>query len=154
MNPSMAQLHGLSRDKAELYGLPHLGARYVTASGRYEATAERCVVCGRRATNCHHVVPRSVGMTFQREVPAGRLMLRSPLFALCGSGTTGCHGAFHSGRLKARWVWDSEEAEEAWWSGDILSRHHAHDPAIFAYGHWEIDDTRAGLTVRREETGR
>lgn len=52
-----------------------------------------CVVCHmRRATNLHHVVPRSHGGS------------EGPVFAVCGSGNaSGCHGLFHSGRLHARW---------------------------------------------------
>lgn len=86
-------LRGWSKERAELYGKPHLGARY-THDTAYEPTQARCAVCGRRASNCHHVARRSWGKTFRLVTLNGVWELRSPLFALCGSGTTGCHGKF------------------------------------------------------------
>ncbi len=148
------QLRGLPREKASLYGLPHLGARYHKGMGarRYCRTATCCVVCGRPATNCHHVVPLSVGHTFEMVTPNGTFELHSPLFALCGSGTDGCHNGFHGGAtLKARWVWDSEKYERAWWSGELLARFGAHSKALFAYGRWEIENTRLGITLSYRE---
>lgn len=47
-------LRGWSKDRAELYGKPHLGARY-THGKAYEALSPRCCVCGRRAGSVHHV---------------------------------------------------------------------------------------------------
>lgn len=105
-------LRGWSKERAELYGKPHLGARY-TGVTAYEPTQARCAVCGRRASNCHHVARRSWGKTFRLVTPNGVWELRSPLFALCGSGTTGCHGKFHDGGLRAEWVWRTGAAEEA-----------------------------------------
>ena len=52
-------------------------------AGRYELTAERCGICGRQATNCHHLVPRRCG-DFALVTPRGTWRLRSPLIALCG----------------------------------------------------------------------
>ena len=52
------QLRGMAKDRAELYGKPHLGARY-TRGASYEALQQRCAVCGRRAGSCHHVARRS-----------------------------------------------------------------------------------------------
>lgn len=144
-----AQLRGLSYEKASLYGLPHIGARYTKdgTSPSYERLSETCSVCGSPATNCHHVVPRSAGKVFNLETPRGTFALRSPLFALCGSGTTGCHNDFHGGaKLKARWVWDSQSFEDAWWNGELLSRFGAHSPELFRYGCWEVEDKRRGIT--------
>ena len=91
---SASQLRGVPKDRAELYGKPHVGARYV--GNRYELAAERCGICGRQATNCHHIVPRRCG-DFALVTPRGTWRLRSPLIALCGSGTTGCHDGVHGG---------------------------------------------------------
>ena len=130
----MALLGGLSYDKAHLFGLPHLGCRY-THGDRYELLdGEPCVVCGRPARNCHHVVPRSVRKVFR----LGAYELRSPLFALCGSGTTGCHDGFHGGRrYVARWEWDVDES--LWWDGTLLDRHGPHSDELFGYGRYVID---------------
>lgn len=152
--------HGLSREKAMLYGLPHIGAHYahggrkLSRSGarRYERTQEWCAICGRPANNCHHVVPVSNGAVFELDTPRGTFPLRSPLFAVCGSGTTGCHNGFHGGAfLKARWLWDSPEFEDAWWSGEIISRFAPHHPAIYCYGQWEIENTKTGLVIAHRE---
>lgn len=96
-------LRGYPKERAELYGKPHLGAHY-THGKAYEALSQRCCVCGRRAGSVHHVAHRSWGETFRLVTPCGTWDLRSPLFCLCGSGTTGCHDKFHGGaRLKAEW---------------------------------------------------
>ena len=59
-----------------------------------------------RDQSCHHVAHRSLGLEFELVTPNGTWSLRSPLFALCGSGTTGCHGQFHGGAgLRAEWRW-------------------------------------------------
>lgn len=143
------QLRGLSKERAELYGKPHLGARY-TGGRRYELTQPRCCVCGRRATNCHHVARRSWGREFRLVTPRGTWDLRSPLFALCGSGTTGCHGRFHGGAgLRAEWRWLSEEYEEAWWDGRLLRLCEPNGPRLYEYGYWAITD-RYGNEIIRE----
>lgn len=46
-----------------------------------ERDGGRCVICGAKSTNRHHRKPRRHG----DDTPANML-------ALCGSGTTGCHG--------------------------------------------------------------
>lgn len=147
-----SQLRGMSKEIAELYGKPHIGARYVgsdrSKAMRYERIYDACFLCGRLATNCHHVVPRGKGQVFTLSTPKGTWRLRSPLFALCGSGTTGCHNGFHGGALyRARWVWDDPTSEEAWWSGELLSELTPHSPGLYLHGRWEIDDGRSGLTI-------
>lgn len=54
-------------------------------------TGHRCAVCGRYATNTHHIVPRSLGG------------VSGPTVRLCGSGTTGCHGMAETKRLHFRY---------------------------------------------------
>lgn len=141
-------LRGWPKERAELYGKPHLGARY-THDTAYEPTQARCAVCGRRACNCHHVARRSWGKTFRLVTPNGVWELRSPLFALCGSGTTGCHGKFHDGGLHAEWVWRTGAAEEAWWSGTMLREYPPHSPDLYEFGYWAITD-RYGNEIIRE----
>lgn len=150
----------LTYEKAMLYGLPHIGARYAhngrkwmkNGARKYERTQEWCAVCGEPATNCHHVVPISNGQVLERSTPYGDFPLRSPLFAVCGSGTTGCHGGFHGGAwLKARWVWDLPEYGDAWESGELLVRFAPHHPALYCYGQWEIESRKSGLVIAHRE---
>ena len=152
MTPDASLLQGLSAERAQLYGLPHLGARY-RGERHYRATAERCQLCGRPVGSVHHVAHLKWGRHLRLATPQGTFDLRSPLFALCGHGTSGCHDGFHGGAwLRARWAWDSEGNEAAWWSGELLARYGAHNPALFAYGRWEVENTRTGLVlVRRGE---
>lgn len=136
----------MSIPRAMLYGMPHIGCEYLGSTARrYRLTQDFCAVCGGRATNCHHIVP--IGRGEYLEAPDGQ-RLRSPLIALCGTGTTGCHGKFHAGLIKARWVWE-EGCEELWRSGVLLMELEPHDRLLYAYGWWEIE-TPDGTTVIRE----
>lgn len=149
--PTMTQLRGLSLERAEVYGKPHVGARY-THGDRYERTSERCCICRRPATNCHHVVPRGVGDRFPLVTPDRTWLLRSPLFALCGSGTTGCHDGFHGGaRYRARWKWDDPQYERWWWDGILLEQFGPHSPKLYAFGCWEIGDRATGRSFEIRE---
>jgi len=150
--PTSRQLHGYSYEKVSLLGMPHIGAAYDLGSyrttGSYHSTGMRCAICGAMANNCHHVVPRRVLKTFELETPKGDFLLRSPLHLLCGTGVSGHHGAYHSGILKARWVWDTEENERMWWDGTFLSQMPPHSPELFRHGHYEVEDLRRGVTIR------
>ena len=144
--PDRRQLRGLPLAVAELYGKPHIGARYRSGSIRSHAMepGARCAVCRRPATNVHHAPPVSKG-PFRLVTPAGSWELRPALVALCGSGTTGCHDGFHGGgRFEIRWVWDSDDAARAWWDGSLLAELEPHDPAIYGLGRWEIRDRLTG----------
>lgn len=66
---------------------------------------EWCVVCGRPATNMHHVIPND--------------RRHSPALSLCGMGNaSGCHGAAHAHRLHFRftdrweYMWTDEPMNE------------------------------------------
>ena len=149
--PTMTQLRGLSLERAELYGKPHVGVRYTGGSG-YERTAERCCICRRPATNCHHVAPRRMGDSFPLVTPDRTWLLRSPLLALCGSGTTGCHNGFHGGsRFEARWVWDEEQYERWWWDGALLEEWGPHATELYGFGEWQITDKNTGRIIRIRE---
>lgn len=144
------QLQGLSREWAECYGKPNFGAFYAGANAKTHRMEEgaRCAICGKPATNVHHYPPLSKGWTFHMPVEDMDIELKPALFALCGSGTTGCHGDFHNGRFRAVWKWDSDEYEDAWWSGKLLRYLAPHDPRLYGYGCWELYDTRDGKIWR------
>lgn len=62
---------------------------------------DHCIVCGRPNPNLHHMPPIGSGK---------RSAWQGAMLALCGSGTTGCHGAFHAGKLEldfidGHWMW-------------------------------------------------
>lgn len=136
----MAQLKGLSLEVAELYGKPHLGAYYEgdsIKSHKWDGHSS-CAICGLPASNVHHVSHQSKGY-FTLKAGLDEFKLKPALFALCGTGTTGCHDKFHgSARLKARWIWRDESFADYWWSGEMLKRFGAHNPALYAYGSWQI----------------
>ena len=71
-----------------------------------------CIVCGRwrgYATlkgGAHHMPPKGSG---------GEAAWHGNLLALCGTGTTGCHGLWHAKKLKLewrneRWMWRGENS--------------------------------------------
>lgn len=148
-----SKLRGMPLYRAELYGKPHVGAAYTGSTPRaYERMSAWCAICGRPATCCHHLAPLRSGGRFDLVTDCGTWRLRSALIALCGSGTTGCHDGFHGGaRFRARWAWDSAEFEEAWWRGELLAMHGEHDPALYGYGRWIIEDANGrSITIREE----
>lgn len=63
--------------------------------------SDRCFICGKRATNKHHMVKRSAG-----ELYVDGRKLKKPEITLCGSGCTGHHGMAHDSKLHFRWVPD------------------------------------------------
>ena len=139
-------LRGLSYDKAECYGKPHIQAYYANASiasNRLEEDA-RCAVCGRIATNSHHVPPRKF-KTFRLHGND----LKPSLIALCGSGTTGCHDGFHGGsRYVICWLWDMDELAELWWSGKLFEQGiKPHSRELYLMGGWQITDSVSGKSV-------
>lgn len=145
--PKREQLRGLPLQFAECYGKPHVGAFYAAGdakSNRLEP-GSLCMVCGRPAANSHHCPPLSKGRTFLLATPRGTRVLKPALFALCGSGTTGCHGRFHGGaRFKAEWAWDSDDDAAMWWDGTILERVPPHSDLIFGHGRWVVRDLASG----------
>lgn len=139
--PPKSQLRGLSVLHAEYYGKPHIHAYYKRDDTDSHTREEhsRCFICGKLATNVHHCPPKSRGRQFQLQTPMGIFILKPALFALCGSGTTGCHGKFHNGLLHAEWVWDDDKYAESWWSGYTLSHWVApHSPLLYEQGFWRF----------------
>ena len=141
--PDSSLLCGLSVEAAECFGKPHLGCHYVrddTKSNRLDEQA-RCASCGKRAESSHHEPPLGMGGRNRQlllRTPMGIHVLKPALIALCGSGTTGCHGKRHHGELPIRWVWERDEHAALWWSGELLKQFAPHDPRLSELGHWEI----------------
>ena len=137
MTPDSRILRGVPYGEACCFGMPHVGSRYRNANANSNRLLERaeCAACGAPATNSHHEPPKGAGGRNRGFLLGGRI-LRPALIALCGSGTTGCHGLRHSGRLRFRWVWDDEEAEAEWWAGTLGVE--PHSDALYDFGHWEV----------------
>lgn len=106
-----------------------------------------CVICGARATNSHHVPAVGVGGG-NGQFQLGGMVLKPALIALCGSGTTGCHGRAHQGILQFRWVWDTEEYARDWWNGKLLEEYRPHDERLYYFGHWVISGCGDDWTYR------
>jgi hypothetical protein len=68
---------------------PKAGKRIVDpdALRRARARGDECAACGGPASNAHHVI--------QRGAPHFGDDVVENLILFCGSGTEGCHGAFH-----------------------------------------------------------
>ena len=131
---------GRSKAECDRYGKPHINARYTAPENthRYEKDDDAtCAICGRPATDTHHWPPlgKSAHGIWLLRTRKGIFALKPALFALCRTH----HELFHLNRIKADWVWDSPEAEEAWWSGELLSKIRPHSPELYAYGRWRFD---------------
>ena len=140
--PHTAQLHGFAYPAAECYGKPHFLCAYdgkqIGDTRLFDSAT--CMCCGRPATNAHHWPPRK-NPTFTLH----DIKLRPALFAVCGSGTTGCHNGWHGGaRFKAIWKWDADSYAEEWWEGEMLGTYEPHDQALYEFGCWECYDLRDG----------
>lgn len=140
--PTQEQLRGLSYEKAKLYGMPNIGCKYRFEdinSTAFVDDRRRCACCGRTNGhhNRHHEPPKSNGC-FLLETPKGKFVLLPALIDLCGSGTTGCHGERHNGKLKISWEWDTPVYEAMWWNGDFLSSpyHEPHGKWLYGFGRY------------------
>ena len=138
---------GLIVNRDLLYGLPHIGCHYQNSSvnsNRLDDDAV-CVCCGRLATNAHHYPPKGTAPVRHRNGLS--LILRPALFAVCGSGTTGCHNGWHGGaRFEAWWTWDNPFAEKFWEDGTLLKLYQPHDARLYELGCWTIRDKKLGYT--------
>lgn len=145
--PTTQQLQGLPYNIAECYGKPHIGCYYESDNVKSHKRMENaiCCCCGTLATNAHHNPPLSRGRSFNLYTPTGIHALKPALFALCGSGTTGCHNGFHGGaRYKAEWIWLSDEYAEMWWNGELLKKYAPHSKELYGFGYWRITDKKRG----------
>ena len=145
--PPASLLRGLSVASASKFGMPNVGAHYEGRGVRTNRLDDGalCAFCRRPATNAHHVPAVGMGARNATFELYGH-KLRPALIALCGSGTTGCHGECHSGVMSVEWVWDEEEFAEAWWRGELLRELGPASPLLYDYGYWAIK--RPGSIVR------
>ena len=86
-------MQGMIYDREQAASWPDFGGFY-------------CIVCGKPNANAHHIPPIGTGR---------RDRWQGAIVRLCGSGTTGCHGAFHAGKLELRytpdgWEWRGESS--------------------------------------------
>ena len=140
--PSASLLHGVPLHVAECYGKPHISCSYIGESVNKTKVDDGalCVCCGALATNAHHYPPKRTSPTFKLRT----LKLKPALFAVCGSGTTGCHDEWHGGaRYKALWRWDCDDAAREWWEGGFCGLA-PHDPMLYVFGCWELYDMKSG----------
>lgn len=127
-----------------LYGLPHIRCHYKGKSVNSHTLNDdaECICCGRTATNAHHYPPKGTAPVRHRN----GFELKPPLFAVCGSGTTGCHNEWHGGaRYEAWWAWDDADYEREWESGALLLKYGAHSPKLYKHGRWMIHDKQTGI---------
>lgn len=151
--PDMTVLRGLSIDAASKFGMPHVGSHYLGKAVRSNRLDEgaRCAVCGAPATNSHHVPSVGMGGRNASFKLHGRI-LRPALIALCGSGTTGCHGMAHAGIYRFSWEWDEDSYERRWWDGDLFACGiEPHDQKLYTMGRWVVTNTATGRETEIRE---
>ena len=128
-----------------LYGLPHIHCHYEGKGVNTHKLDEdaACICCGRIATNAHHYPPKGTAPVRHRH----GYELRPALFAVCGSGTTGCHNGWHGGaQYTAEWIWDSPEDALRWEDGTYLEQCGPHNPQLYLHGYWVITDKKQGFS--------
>lgn len=141
-------------DEARGYGMPHIGCRYTrddVSATAFDDAWSPCAVCGKTARNRHHEPPRGLHSaqdpeTGKRRPGAlllmtewGKFVLKPALIALCGSGTTGCHGRRHAREIGIWWEFDTEEYEEQWLSGYLLAHGiRPHSQRLYGFGCWHF----------------
>lgn len=93
---------------------PKPAARIVdpAAVARARLSGDECVACGRPPGSVHHVIPRGEG----GDDVAANLVL------LCGTGTTGCHGAHHGNPWYPEWI-ERERTAAGGWTAETLRLH-------------------------------
>lgn len=154
-SPDTSVLRGLSLERAECYGKPSIGARYLSENVNDYALEDGavCAICGRTATNTHHQPAKGLCSSFTMATGYGRFVLLPSLIALCGSGTTGCHGMFHSGEASASWEWDDEDFARMWWEGELLKRVDLfpHSESLYSLGQWVFTVNGMRFVYREEQ---
>ena len=149
--PPASALGGLSLPAAESYGKPHVGCLYGRDDVRSLVLDRRdgpvcCAVCGRLARNAHHEPAGRRHLLMRTKM--GAHVLKPAGFALCGSGTTGCHGRRHSGLIRIEWRWDRDDYAEAWWTGTMLLEIDPHSKALYAFGRWVVTEGESEWEIR------
>lgn len=139
--PTVEQLQGYSIENAECLGKPHVGASYLYRDriDKYIMDEDcTCAICGKLATNVHHQPFRSHG----KGIIINGKLLRPSLFALCGSGTTGCHGKIHNGTIKIKWKWVDENYAKRFWEGSLFEYAPPHSELLYEFGYWDFIDNQ------------
>lgn len=99
-----------------------IAAMYLPMMGKPSIDNEAlvCCICGKPATDKHHIVRRSAGIL----VRLG-LVVKKPTVRLCGCGNaSGCHGLAHANRLHFRWA-------------ETVTKAKSPDSLPLFGGHWE-----------------
>ena len=122
---------GLSFERASLYGMPHI---HCTPKG----ITGCCAVCGREATEKHHIAPKGMGNRFM-DFPTrmGVLRLESSLVALCHS----CHDKFppQGTECSLGWAWKDDRSADLFWSGALFEMGiYPHSPDLYEYGFYVL----------------
>ena len=133
----------IAYERAELYGKPHIGEAFYpderTRLGHLQPDA-LCAICGRLATNAHHIVPKGMGggsAILSVPYKEGAYKLRSPLMAVCGMGnSSGCHRKLHDRDIEVRWEWDEDKYREWWWKGHFFEKMKPHDDRLYLFGRY------------------
>lgn len=120
-------LNGLSYDRASLYGMPHI---HCTPHG----IEGRCAICGRRATEKHHMAPKGTGAKYLT-FTAGETVIRmeSALVALCHR----CHDKFkpQGTEYEVNWYWKDQRSANLFWSGALFEKGITpHSEDLYEYG--------------------
>lgn len=143
------EVDGLSAEELNGIGKPCVGARYTSYRGDGHELLDGavCAVCGKPATNAHHVPAKGMGGG-RRLVRVGGVPMRPALIALCGSGTTGCHGLAHQRRIRFEWRWDDARFERAFLRGEV-------PPALMTLtGRWYVTDGSSSFPLLGQTEGR
>jgi len=128
--------YSMPQDRLALMGLPHWGLR-----GDKLHHGALCCICGRVATNAHHLIPKGMGGGSTSVLTPSGQRLYSPLIAVCGIGnTSGCHKRFHGANPpKVRWEWKDSYAQRLFENGDIWFYFKSNAPELNAFGEWVQD---------------
>lgn len=131
--------HSIARVADEaIMGMPHINAHY---DGGFDHKHRRysrdddamCAICGRPATDVHHVVELGMGgvqTPHNIRNKMGIFPTWTPLFALCRE----CHQMFTFHRISVEWKWD-EGVDE---TPHILAMRTANDPKLFLFGRYVV----------------
>lgn len=92
-----------------------------TATKRALLRYPTCLACGERATNGHHVLSIGRGQTGDDVIPN--------IVGLCGTGSSGCHGAFHGNAYTVR----RERRDREWVARRIGERLPTSRPDVITY---------------------
>lgn len=102
--------------------------------GKPSIKSDTCPICGKRASNDHHIVPKGTGNKYL--IAENGQKLESPTISLCGFGNNladangrfYCHGLAHAHMLHFRWIPKTEVRKSNMFASCKMS---------YGQGHWE-----------------